>query len=453
MRQLLYILSVISILYSCKPDDEVLTTSSEVSLRFSEDTVCFDTILTSVGSITKRFKVYNDDKNAINISNINVAGINSPYSIIVNGVQQNNHSDILILGEDSMQVLVEVTIDPSNQDLPYLVRDSVEFITNGNFQHVKLMAYGQDANFLSDSVLSCGETWSYGKPYVIIDSVTVPVGCNLTINKGTRILFNYKAKLIVEGTLSVVGTKDSLVTFCNENEISNMPEKAFGYWTGIIFKGTSTGNSITHARIKNAETGLYLTNGNTVDSIPELTISNTIIKDMSKSGIQVYGADVFMENIVITNCTDHLFAGLGGGNYSFLHSSLANYSFDFFRNGSALELNSTDTENGISVSNPLELHMVNTVVDGNLSEELEIDGSSSTYAINSMFKTNNSVFNGNGNQIDVDPEFVNSSLQELQPDTLSPLINAGSVSFGNAQDLTGTSRDANPDIGAFEYVP
>ncbi len=453
MRTTIGIILLIAVFFGCKPKDEIITSSPDKTLRFSEDTVTFDTLLSSVGSVTKRFYVYNDDKNAIEISKIEIADLTTPYSITINGIQQNSHDNVLLLGEDSMQVLVEVLIDPMDNSLPYLVKDSVRFTTNGNLQDVKLVAYGQDAHFLSDSILACSATWTNGKPYVIVDSATVPAGCTLTINKGARVLFNYQAKLIVDGTLIVNGDYDSTVTFCNENDLSPEPEQALGYWEGIVFTGSSTGNQISGSIIKNAQTGLYLSSGNTVDSIAELTLNNVIIQDMSRKGVQAYGADVFLENTVITNCIDNLFVGAGGGNYVFTHSSLANYSFDFFRNGSALEFNDSDDENGFTVTNSLELAFYNSVVHGSFDEEIEVSGSSSTYSTNCIFKTDNSVFNGNGNQIDVDPEFADASAKNLRPDTLSPLIDNGNVGFGNAQDLDGNSRDALPDVGAYEYVP
>lgn len=454
MQKFIFIIIAITLLAQCKPEDEIVTTDGGVKLRFSTDTISFDTLLTSIGSVTKRFKVYNDDDNAIEISNINLAGgASSSYSIIVNGVQQTSHSDLLILGGDSVNILVEVLIDPMNNDLPYLVKDSITFLTNGNDQNVKLIAFGQDAHFLSDSTLSCGTTWTFGKPYVIVDSVTVPNGCNLTIEKGARVLFNTDARLKVEGNLTVTGSKDSLVTFCNENEISLNPAKAFGYWKGIEFGASSTGNSIDYAVIKNAVNGMYLSSGNSVDSVAELSLNSVIIKDMSETGITAYGADIFITNTVITNCTDHLLQLLGGGNCGILHSTFANYSFDFFRSGPSVFMNESDTENGTMVSNTLKVAFINSIVTGSFSEELDISISASVGSSNSLFFTNDAIFTGNNNLIDIDPRFESAGLGNFQLDSLSPLIDTGNVSFGTAQDILGNIRDAKPDVGAYEYIP
>ena len=63
-----------SILFSCKKDD--FETSGNVQLSFSEDTVMFDTVFTSVGSATEVFTVYNTEDKAILISSLRLVVYN-----------------------------------------------------------------------------------------------------------------------------------------------------------------------------------------------------------------------------------------------------------------------------------------------------------------------------------------------------------------------------------------
>ena len=53
---------------SCISDD--FTTSSSVRLRFSTDTVSFDTVFTDLGTPTARLRGFNPDKKGVNISSI-----------------------------------------------------------------------------------------------------------------------------------------------------------------------------------------------------------------------------------------------------------------------------------------------------------------------------------------------------------------------------------------------
>ena len=48
------------IFFSCKKEDHILNSSSNLSLSFSKDTLLFDTVFTTVGSATRSFKVYNN---------------------------------------------------------------------------------------------------------------------------------------------------------------------------------------------------------------------------------------------------------------------------------------------------------------------------------------------------------------------------------------------------------
>src|SRR4051812_36217816 len=120
-------------LLACSRKDEELSTSPSDRLSFSEDTVFFDTLFTTVGSITKRLIVHNPNKNKVRVSQILLAGgSNSSYSVIINGRTGNRINDLEILGKDSVYILISVKIDPSNQNLPFLVSDSLIFDTNTN---------------------------------------------------------------------------------------------------------------------------------------------------------------------------------------------------------------------------------------------------------------------------------------------------------------------------------
>ncbi|MCK4638186.1 MAG: hypothetical protein KAT33_02080, partial [Bacteroidales bacterium] len=61
---------------SCKKKDDFITDPS-FKLDFSTDSIVFDTVFTTVGSITKQLKVYNNNKQNVKISSIQLAGGNS----------------------------------------------------------------------------------------------------------------------------------------------------------------------------------------------------------------------------------------------------------------------------------------------------------------------------------------------------------------------------------------
>ena len=138
---LLSLVFLSSLLIQCRKD--VILTDPSAKLDFSNDTIIFDTVFTTVGSTTKRLKFYNNNKATVNISSIHLAGgSSSPFRLNVDGISGIEHSDIEIDAGDSLFAFVEVTLDPNNGTLPLIIEDSLIFMTNGNEQKVKLVVWG-----------------------------------------------------------------------------------------------------------------------------------------------------------------------------------------------------------------------------------------------------------------------------------------------------------------------
>ena len=119
---LIIFLSVIwlalSVFSSCRKD-ESFSDDPALKLNFSNDSIIFDTVFTTMGSVTQQLKVYNRNKNAVIISKIKLAGgSDSPYRINVDGSSGSSFSNIEIGGNDSIYIFVKVTVDPQNNNLP-----------------------------------------------------------------------------------------------------------------------------------------------------------------------------------------------------------------------------------------------------------------------------------------------------------------------------------------------
>ena len=90
-------------IYSCN-DDDSFTTSSSAKLTFEMDTVRFDTVITTVGSSTKRFKVFNKNDDGIRIISVGLeSGGESGFRINVDGHSGNILNDLQILKKDHQQ--------------------------------------------------------------------------------------------------------------------------------------------------------------------------------------------------------------------------------------------------------------------------------------------------------------------------------------------------------------
>src|SRR5690606_8650681 len=79
------------------------------ALEFSTDTVYFDTVFSAVGSATRRLLIRNPHKESIKIEQIQLAGgENSVFRLNIDGNPTNSLKELVIKGNDSAFVFVEV---------------------------------------------------------------------------------------------------------------------------------------------------------------------------------------------------------------------------------------------------------------------------------------------------------------------------------------------------------
>ena len=451
----LYLLfAVIGFISACEQDAEQFTSDPSAKLRFSADSVVFDTLFTTIGSVSKRLWIYNDDENAVNVSQVKLRNSSSNYELILNGQQASNFENVSLLGNDSIQALVTVNIDPKDENLPFLVNDFIDFTTNGNAQFINLVAWGQDAIFIEKSILACDQVWTADRPYVLLDSVLVDVGCKLIINAGAKIYANIDTPLLIAGELEANGTFDERILFSNvrlDEDYKNAP----GQWSGIIFASGSTNNLINCTDIRNAVNGIWL---GTVDedTAPDLVLSNSKIENMSGMGIAAFTSDLYAFNTLVYNCGQFVVANLAGGNYKYEHCTFANYSFDFFRDNPSVvftdNLPISETE---ILTDDLSVEMTNTIIWGSLTDELLLNNEGGKNfgltLTNNIIRFKETVLPDNNNTINEDPKFINPQNYIFHLDTLSPAKDTG-FNSNILNDLEGALRDSKPDIGAFERL-
>ncbi len=422
------------------------------SLRFSADTVFFDTVFTSVGSVTKRLRVFNDSKDPVTINSIALGSSQSPYRLIVSGEEGSSFQNTRILGEDSILLLVSVEINPMDEDLPFIVKDSIVFNTEPTPQDVKLISWGQDAHFLNDSILACNTTWTGDRPYVIFNSVLVDSLCHLTIEEGAQIFSHNGSSIFVQGTIDVQGSAESPVVFRNDR-LDERFENAPGQWRGIFFLEGSKGNTINNAVIRNAEFGIWLGTPDEDDD-PDLVIRNSIIENMANTGLIAFTSDLHAENLLINNCAEFVLGNFAGGNYSYNHCTFANFSFDFFRQQPSVAVadNFVLADNSV-ITGDINLTLTNSIIWGGFADELLLDQSAGQGFV-TIFDSNiirSSIANLGANAINADPLFIDAANFDYRLDTLSPAKDQGITTLITI-DLDGNMRDANPDLGAYERI-
>lgn len=429
--------------------------------RIDNDTVRFDTVFTTAGSVTGYFLIKNENKQAIRISNLELmGGSNSFFRINVDGSPGTQFNNLEIEGEDSMYVFVRVNIQPNNNQLPFLIRDSIRIQANGFTSFKQLEAWGQNAHYIRNGVLKNDTTWSNDLPFVILGGFTIDTTARLTIQKGTRIHLNADAPIIVNGTLIVNGTKNDSVVF--QGNRLDEPYKNFpGSWPGIYFRGSSRDNQLTHARIKNAYQGIVAEQPAN-NTNPKIKLNNCIIDQAFDAGLLGINSSLEVNNTLISNCGNNVALVLGG-NYSFNHCTVVSYSSSYLshKNPVLLASNFIKQNNQIFAAS-LTARFENSIFwgsEGFVENEVVVqkDG---TAALNVVF--DHVLFRVKEDPKDVtliniirnqDPSFdsvdVSKRYYDFRLKNSSPAINKGKAS-SLATDFYGLPRNGLPDLGCYE---
>lgn len=439
---------------ACRKNDDI-TTSTDVQLSFSSDTVLFDTVFTAVGSINKRIKVYNNDSKAINITNIRLGeGLSSFFSLIINGVVTNEKSNVQVGGKDSISIYVKATINSNTQNKPFIVEDSIVFNTNGNRQAIKLIAYGQNARFINGGTITSNTVWDARLPYIINRSITVAEGVSLDISAGTKVYFHGSSVMNIRGTLNVNGAINSAVVFSSDR-LENFYENEAGQWLGIRLFASSVNNKVNYAIIKNAVVGI------TSDSVGQdgnakLLLANSMIKNMTIAGFVGYSSSLTGFNNLFYNSGQYLIYGVGGGIYNLKQNTFAGYNTEFPRRTSALYF--SDLSN--TSFSDLSLDLTNNIIWGSLPEELQIE-KKTTASITSnikynVIKTSLQTYD-KSNLLGLDPKFVDATTGNFRIQPGSPVLKKGmdlrSDTFYNTylkQDIDFMQRTFPSTVGCYE---
>lgn len=481
LRSLFFLIILFAFLFSACYKEEFYE-GKDIELRFSTDTLTFDTVFTARGSATRILKVYNDKDKTIRISEIKIAhNINKQFRLNIDGLSTNSAKDIEIGPNDSIYIFAETHINPDEplSVSPFILTDSIIFITNGNEQDVTLLAWGQNANYINTSSfgkLSCnmGEiTWDDPKPYIIYGILRID-SCTLTLPPGTKVHmhggikkdpngnFYYDGNIYVykKGRLNISGSAEKPVVI-RTDRLEKKFEDINALWYGIFFLPESKGNKIEHAEIKNATIALY------VDSLATLDMKYTKILHTGVWGLYSRHASVNAENCLFADIGSYNVVADYGGNINMTHCTIYNNNTD-----DAIVLKNyrcIDKQCLQIIPNPLKARFTNCIIYGTNKDELLLsDGKQSDPAffdykfenclvqVQDLLKQNQfpyffdnctACLNGQGDK----DLFIDEKKYNYRPDTMSIVIDKGKYISGINRDIDFNMRDVYPDIGCYEF--
>ena len=512
------------VLFSCKKD--INLSAGENALSFSLDTLLFDTVFTNVGSATRYLKVYNNSNVDLNLNSVRLGkGVSSSFRVNIDGEPDYNVQNTLIRSGDSLYIFADVTIDPDGLNQEFIEKDSIIFQYENHSQHVKLRAWGRDAYYYSAfldyqqyepnsenlaTMLYCdffdctdpntpeewidgaifyyyslnqSTIWENDKPHVIYGDLIVENQAELHIKEGTEIYLHNNSSIIIgNGNIKAEGILDNEISFQSDRSDSHSLtnyDQTPGQWGAIWILPGSTGNKMDYVKMKNGQVGIKI-DGEGEATETSLTITNSIIYNMSNIGIFATNSKVEGNNLLIVNCGQHLLALYKGGDYDFKHCTFVN-PYPFARQTPSILITNyhKDANENFYTSDLKQANFGNCIIDGHRDNEILLskqDDAEFEYLLDHcVVKVSAELLNDMENEFEINWNNNTNSIIRLNADencgianfnqndlTMSKLdfyLANQSVAIGSGSDdiadyvpmdMDEWNREFSPDIGCFE---
>lgn len=391
---LIAVVLVPAVLSSCSKEERFATELD--GLRFSCDTMAFDTVFTQMGTTTRQLKVYNDGNEAVRLERVTLAGgYGSRFRLNVDGDTAMVARQIDIAAGDSIFIFVRANIRPNLSTEPFLIEDAVLLQYGDKERRLPLTAYGRNAVYhvptdtihyadgtpLIDStfgkpyaysVIDC-ENWRHDLPHVIVGYAVVDSRHTLRLEAGDELYFHNDAVLWVydSATLDVRGTAERPVLFTSvrqDGRYKTLP----GQWGYVWLSVGSKDNVIDYARIENAFIGVRM--DSCASDQPTLRMSNSQVVNHVLAGLLCQTATVVGQNLLVANCGSATVAMRYGGNYRFDRCTFADYWRLGNRTFGSLFITNALDYGDTRYLWPMEVQMADCIVYGSRAEgEMYVD--------------------------------------------------------------------------------
>lgn len=457
-----------SVTTSCISDD--ITTDPAATIRFSRDTVSFDTVFTDLGTPTARLQVFNPNKKGINISRIRFADQNTPFSVNVDGVSGTSFENVEIRGGDSIYVFIECFIPENDAKKPRLVEDKLIFTVNGKDRPVVVEAWGQNVIRLRGLTVTEDMTLTDEQPYVIFDSLKVAPGATLHVLPGAQLLFHDKASLTVDGTIKAIGHPGRMIDMRGDRLDNVLPDVGYdilaGQWQGVRLTAESFDNQFEYVDMRSTVHGLVADSCATTDRV-KLTLVNSWLHNSQASVLSAKNARINAYGCVFSEAADAVVL-LDGGENHFLQCTIANYYlYSAVTEPLLTLLNAVPPKDGepVSVMPLMTANFENSIIYGLGSDIYPGDLSgSNVYLRNVLLKSEgsdddhfiNCLWNSDPLFLTVREEYI----FDYRPAADSPAVGAGNAAFilplysndmlGNPFIIPGTQTTT---LGALPAAP
>jgi hypothetical protein len=443
-------------------------------LRWAPDTVRFDSLFSTILSPTKRLWIYNPHLHPVRLQSIYLEkGAQSPFRFIWNGRPGPLLSIVEVPSKDSVQVFLSLQdsafYDQTRED--HLILE----VAGGGTQRIPLRATLVAAYVYRDFGFdSLSLSLPSDKPIVIDGYFYVGPAATLRIVAGTRLYFSGKrwasgplqgelaSGLYVAGRLEVLGTSAAPVQMQGWR-LEKYYASASGQWMGLWLFPSAGPCEIHHAHIRQASIGIR------IDSVgpsiaPKLRLESTLIADASNYGVLALGfgptppsAPILrMVNALIYRCGQAPLRIAGGGYYELIHSTLIFDQGDLRRGQTALVVSDyLRTQSGLQTY-PLRLFALNTLLWSTKPNAYlaDLQGPNPDITFDHCALRQEDHQPSGPSNLYLSNPGLGSDKEAYPLLQSSPLIDKGRYDpvYSPAVDRLGKPRDAQPDIGCYEYL-
>src|SRR5690349_13226992 len=99
-------------LLACRKESFI--TSADARVTITVDSLKYDTVFPTTGSVTQSFKIINENKQKLRLSSVKLmGGAGSMYKMNVDGIATTEATNLEIEGNDSLYVFVQVNVNPN----------------------------------------------------------------------------------------------------------------------------------------------------------------------------------------------------------------------------------------------------------------------------------------------------------------------------------------------------
>lgn len=483
-----FLLPLLTLLAVACSDYESFSDNPDYRLAFSQDTIAFDTLISTIPSSTKTLYAFNNNGNGMRINTIQLEnGTASHFRVNVDGrfLSGGIWHNFEVLRHDSLVIRIEMTPPEAGTNEPLYFKDRLLFtLENGAQQSVVLSGGAIDAYIERDGIIiDSDETLLTDKPYVIYDSLVVKPGATLTLTEGTTLMFHDKAALHVYGKLLVKGSLEKPVVLRGDRMdhmfdyllYDNTPSR----WEGIIIHRGSYGNELFHCDLHSSCFGIICEDTQELmpdETKPSVTIDCSVLHNIGGDGLQFNNCVSKVTNTQISNTLGHT-VNLNGGSHTFVYCTVAQF-YPFTSNrGNALNL--VSCAEGEEYGLLRKAHFINSVITGYgedviMGENIPSDGSCNylfhycflnTPVVDDIEHFVGCIFDRDKESEDEeklvrDENFTlfdtENFIYDFTPKAESQIRSLADKSYPDVPvyDMKGISRlnDEGPDAGCYEYV-